>query len=839
MIKKRKRLAQWVCTDNEQLNIDGGAQRIVTVFFDVISMLVFVIAARMMLSEIFGFGGVSIGGIIAALFVALIASGVMEYIDYTNYVQTDKKKLTKVLFLVSGIVLSGIFLFVFKIGDKIVGGLQKFLADFLQKWNVYYDTNMSIPKPKVASVELGVTFAFIIITFVAIWLAKYFGRKLLLLIIPLLVIALEVTVGYAPGAKGIVVMFIGIVITNIFEFGKKEFKESSLKRTDRGFEGRWMYGIAVSVILAIVSVVVSKFVTPAANNALKYSASVKQIQARMLEDFSISRLLRDIGELFWNNNEDGEIISNAELKFKNVPVLELHLSDKPKDTIYLKDFYGSRYVGGRWIVDDEDFEKAAKKAGYDVADIKANIEYMGIQTILWRQDYGVLIGSAESIDGRLKYLKKNDESAYVPYFSYPISSKVSAEGDLYYTKPKDVEEIKYSMWNPGASYGVYSADIYNIPKEGWEVWYEKYVKDNYLEVPSNMSNIESIAKEIKEERNLSDIDGSSGENQQRIRAAEVVADWFANNAEYTVKPPSLPRNADPVEYFVGTSKEGYCMHYASAAVLILRELGVPARYASGYYVSKSIFEEKDGEQVGVIIDNTAHAWVEIYLERIGWVPIEVTTSYRGNNDTNPNIPNNDGDNEKPSDENNSEPNTENQSSESGDNETQPNETTSTPNETVGEKVTDESGNVVNKENTTKGAGYYGTGNGALKNGIIGKVLLFASIALLVGAAVYMIIRYKRRQEQKLNILISKKRTVRAIRSINEKMYKGLKKKGKLIGSNHTDASYKEILIKTYPQITKEEWDKYMIIVREVAFSNNEEAVENMEFCYEIYKRVRR
>ena len=71
------------------------------------------------------------------------------------------------------------------------------------------------------------------------------------------------------------------------------------------------------------------------------------------------------------------------------------------------------------------------------------------------------------------------------------------------------------------------------------------------------------------------------------------------------------------------------------------------------------------------------------------------------------------------------------------------------------------------------------------------------------------------------------------------MYKTLKKKGKLVGSNHNDASYKEALMKTYPEITNEEWDKYMAIVREVAFSNNDEAVENMEFCYDIYKKVRK
>ena len=836
MIKKRKKFAQWVSTDNEQFNIDSRGRRTVTVLFDIISVLVFAIAARMMLSEIFGFGGVSIGGIFVAFFVALIVSGVMEYIDYIDYIPSEKKKIAKIIFLISGIVLCLLYLFIFKTGDKITGGAQKFVANFFQKWNVYYNTNIPLPKPKFGSVELGVSFMFIIVIFVALWLAKFFCKKLILITIPLLVIMLEVTVGYAPGKKGIIVMFVGIVITNIFEFGKKEFKASSLNRSDRDFEGRWIYGIAVAVMLVIFSVSASKLVAPSVNKAMKYSANVKQIQTRMLENFSISQLLKDIAELFWDNNEDGEIISNTKLSFKNVPVMKLYLSDKPKDTIYLKDFYGSSYVGGRWLTEADDFEQAARKAGFDVDEIKANISNMGIRYIEEKSESG----EAELINVRLEYLKSKNTNAYAPYFSLLISKKVDTEGDVYYTKPKSMEEVKYYIGYPGYNFGVYYGALYEGTKEDWEIWYEEYVRDNYLNVPDNMTYIKDYAKTIKAGNGLVDLDGGSGENSLRLTVADAVADWFAKNVEYTTEPPKLPRNMDPVEYFVGQTKRGYCMHYASAATLILRELGVPARYASGYHVSKSIFEEKDGEQVGVIIDNTAHAWVEIYLEGIGWVPIEVTTSYRGDNDVNPNIPNNDKDNDSDVNQNDDpEVNTEEKPEETKDNETQPNEETSTPKETEGEKETDEAGNVIDNENPTRGAGYYGTGNGTLAKGIVGKVFLFAGIALLIGAVVYMVIRYKRRQEEKLNILIKKNRTVRAIKFINEKMYKTLKKKGKLIGSNHNDASYKEALMKTYPEISNEEWDKYMNIVREVAFSNNDEAVENMEFCYDIYKRVRK
>ena len=69
------------------------------------------------------------------------------------------------------------------------------------------------------------------------------------------------------------------------------------------------------------------------------------------------------------------------------------------------------------------------------------------------------------------------------------------------------------------------------------------------------------------------------------------------------------------------------MHFASAGALILQSLGVPARYASGYVVELSAFhKEKKGYQADVP-DYNAHAWVEIYLENIGWVPVEMTPGY--------------------------------------------------------------------------------------------------------------------------------------------------------------------------------------------------------------------
>ena len=101
-------------------------------------------------------------------------------------------------------------------------------------------------------------------------------------------------------------------------------------------------------------------------------------------------------------------------------------------------------------------------------------------------------------------------------------------------------------------------------------------------------------------------------------------------ASYTLTPGRAPVNEDIVEYFLFDNHEGYCVHYASAATLMYRLYGIPARYVSGYAVDPSDFEQQeDGTWVAGVTDESAHAWTEIFLEDYGWVPVEVTPASDG------------------------------------------------------------------------------------------------------------------------------------------------------------------------------------------------------------------
>lgn len=93
-------------------------------------------------------------------------------------------------------------------------------------------------------------------------------------------------------------------------------------------------------------------------------------------------------------------------------------------------------------------------------------------------------------------------------------------------------------------------------------------------------------------------------------------------AKYNLNAEAAPDSADPVSYFLfGPKREGYCDLFASAMVLSAREVGIPARYVTGYY---PVTGEVDERGWYVIRENHAHAWAELYFEGAGWLPFDAT-----------------------------------------------------------------------------------------------------------------------------------------------------------------------------------------------------------------------
>jgi transglutaminase-like putative cysteine protease len=89
---------------------------------------------------------------------------------------------------------------------------------------------------------------------------------------------------------------------------------------------------------------------------------------------------------------------------------------------------------------------------------------------------------------------------------------------------------------------------------------------------------------------------------------------------YTLQPPLL--GDDPVDEFLFESRRGFCEHYASAFVTLMRAAGVPARVVLGYLGG----EHNAAGDYLIVRQSDAHAWAEIWDERTGWRRVDPTAA---------------------------------------------------------------------------------------------------------------------------------------------------------------------------------------------------------------------
>jgi transglutaminase-like putative cysteine protease len=111
------------------------------------------------------------------------------------------------------------------------------------------------------------------------------------------------------------------------------------------------------------------------------------------------------------------------------------------------------------------------------------------------------------------------------------------------------------------------------------------------------------------------------EHSDNYQYAQAVLGHFnQNNYFYTLKTTILGK--DSIDEFLFTTREGYCEHYATAFVFLMRAGNVPAR-AIGGYLGGEINPFEDYVRVREL---DAHAWAEIWVEDMGWVRVDPTSA---------------------------------------------------------------------------------------------------------------------------------------------------------------------------------------------------------------------
>lgn len=183
---------------------------------------------------------------------------------------------------------------------------------------------------------------------------------------------------------------------------------------------------------------------------------------------------------------------------------------------------------------------------------------------------------------------------YLPYFPTAFPEDAEPYYDAYIKNPAQQTSYTISCF-PSRGYARNEA-------------YESFVHETYTQVPDETRQALSDI--------LPQLGVQAGDDPAWIAAA--VRAYVQSSARYDLNTPTVPDGEDFVSWFLHDSDTGYCVHFATAATILLRCLDVPARYVTGYSTTLTASEWK------TVTSDNAHAWVEVYLDGSGWYVLDPT-----------------------------------------------------------------------------------------------------------------------------------------------------------------------------------------------------------------------
>lgn len=143
-----------------------------------------------------------------------------------------------------------------------------------------------------------------------------------------------------------------------------------------------------------------------------------------------------------------------------------------------------------------------------------------------------------------------------------------------------------------------------------ESGYRQFISNYYLQVPQE---VKDLLQEQWDE--IAAVYGGAGNLTQQ--QAQGCALMFLSNC--------FPEEGTPEEVELPLDvARGTTYQYATVAAMTLRYFGIPARYAEGYVISAELAAEHESGETITVESNCAKAWVEVYQEGIGWIPMDLT-----------------------------------------------------------------------------------------------------------------------------------------------------------------------------------------------------------------------
>jgi Transglutaminase-like superfamily len=155
---------------------------------------------------------------------------------------------------------------------------------------------------------------------------------------------------------------------------------------------------------------------------------------------------------------------------------------------------------------------------------------------------------------------------------------------------------------------IFNPTVLQLQQAG--VIYPAWIREHYLQLPKNLSSrITQLALDL------------TTDAYTPYDKAIAITSFLRKAITYSTKVALPPEGTDPLVWFLFDTRTGFCNYYATAEVILLRSVGIPARMVVGF--AQGEYQPPDKYTV---LEKDAHAWPEVYFPGIGWVEFEPTSS---------------------------------------------------------------------------------------------------------------------------------------------------------------------------------------------------------------------
>ncbi|MGB8645562.1 MAG: transglutaminaseTgpA domain-containing protein [Anaerolineae bacterium] len=401
---------------------------------------------------------------------------------------------------------------------------------------------------------------------------------------------------YAPPQSGIILMIFLLVamllLVRITLLKRQEgWRRHSIRfANDIGFDF-----ITYGVVFSGIVILASWLVPPTAPSPQWFSGITDTVRGpwQDLSD-SVSRAFTTVRQV----NTGGpttmfgsSLAMGGPVRLGNRPVLDVTASQGR----YWRAVTFDKYTGTGWVSSSSQSESLpAWDDRMQPAPVAASRPVTQTVRVLLAGDNLVVSSTeplkvSEAVDVRYALLRITQQSGYQDVSSLRLQRRVGVD-DTYtvvsMVTGADEETLRHAPTN-------YPLDI----------------RQRYLQLPDTVpSRVHDLAVQLTVKQ---------ANNYDKARAIEQ---YLRTHITYDENVAAVPEGRDGVDYTLFDRPAGYCNYYASAMLVLAREIGIPARIVSGYSNGESdngVYHLNEGQ---------AHTWPELYFGSLGWIPFEPTSS---------------------------------------------------------------------------------------------------------------------------------------------------------------------------------------------------------------------